>query len=79
MTRWIDLILAIVAAEAAGLWWWRRRTGHGPRTILANLAAGAMLLLAMRLALGDGSPVWVGLCLAAGGAAHLLDLRARWR
>lgn len=79
MTVLIDLVLAIVAAEAIGLWLWRRHTSHGPRTILSNLLAGAMLLLAMRLALGEASPVWIVMCLAAAGAAHLLDLRARWR
>ena len=81
MTGWIDLILALMAAEGAGLVLLRRLTGRGPsaRALLPNLLAGAALLLAMRFALGGEARALVGLALLAGLAAHLADLRGRWR
>lgn len=79
MTVWIDWILAGMVLEALGLTLWRRRTGRGPAAILANIAAGAMLLLGMRLALAGAWWGWVSLCLLLGLAAHLTDLRQRWR
>jgi len=80
VTGWIDGILLLILVEAAALLLWRRRTGHGPaaRAVLPNLLAGAMLLLAMRLALSDAAPAWVAVCLLGGLVAHLADLRARW-
>ncbi len=80
MTGWIDAILALMLAEGVALAAFRRRTGHGVPlpALLPNLLAGAMLLLAMRLALGGAGPVWVAACLLGGLLAHLADLRARW-
>jgi hypothetical protein len=76
----VDLILALVAAEALVLTALRRWTGRGPplRTLLGNLLAGACLLLALRTAL-TGAPwqataAWLGAALAA----HLWDLGQRW-
>ncbi len=79
MTNWIDFILALIAVEAGALLLWRRRTGRGPSVVIPNLLAGAMLLLAMRLALTEVALAWVGLALLGGLAAHLADLWARWR
>jgi len=79
--RIVDLILVLVAAEAAFLVWYHRRTGKGvsPRDLLPNLISGACLFLALRGALvGAGWPV-IGACLAAALAAHLTDLVLRWR
>jgi hypothetical protein len=78
--RVIDLILLLVAAEAAGLLVLRRITGRGlaPLALLANLAAGAFLLAALRCGLSGAGAAWVGLCLALALVAHLADLRARW-
>lgn len=79
--RAVDLVLALVAAEAALLVWHRRRTGRGVPVaeLLAFLAAGACLLLALRAALAGASPLWIAAALAGAGAAHLADLRLRWR
>ncbi len=78
--RVIDLILALVLAEASGLLLLRRVTGRGvsPSALLANLAAGAFLLAALRCGLSGAGAAWVGLCLALALVAHLADLRARW-
>jgi hypothetical protein len=48
--RVIDLILVMVLAEAGGLLLLRWSTGRGiaPSALLANLAAGAFLLAALR-------------------------------
>ncbi len=80
MTLWIDCILAGMAAEAVLLTLLFRRSGRGvaPRALLPNLAAGAMLLLAMRLALVGAWWGWVSIALLAGLAGHLADLRQRW-
>jgi hypothetical protein len=77
----IDLILLGVILEAIVLLGLRLRTGHGvpPGSLLANLAAGASLMLALRLALaGGGSFAWLPLCLAMALLAHVADLALRW-
>jgi len=78
--RVIDLILIIVLAEAAGLMLLRWATGRGiaPSALIANLAAGAFLLAALRIGMSGAGDGWIGLCLALALAAHLTDLRARW-
>jgi hypothetical protein len=79
--RLVDLILVIVAIEAAFLVIYWRSTGHGvsPGDLLPNLCAGTFLLLALRLSLGGAG--WQLCCgsLAAAGLAHLVDLNRRWR
>jgi hypothetical protein len=79
--RLVDLILIIVAIEAAGLvvYWRFRRQGVSPGDLLPNLFAGAFLLLALRLSLGGAG--WELSCasLAVAGIAHLADLARRWR
>lgn len=76
----VDLILALVAAEALVLAALRRWTGRGPPlgALLGNLLAGACLLLALRAAL-TGAP-WQTTAgwLAAAFVAHLWDLGQRW-
>jgi hypothetical protein len=79
--RLVDLILIIVAIEAACLVIYWRSTGRGvsPGDLLPNLFAGAFLLLALRLSLrGAGWQLCCG-SLAAAGLAHLVDLGRRWR
>lgn len=78
--RVIDLILVLLVLEWLLLCWYHRSTGLGPRPadLSANLLSGALLLLAVRLALAQ---VWWGylavvLLLSLG--AHLLDLQRRW-
>lgn len=75
----VDLILLVIAAEAAVLLGLRRRTGGGVPGLAAFLLSGACLLLALRVALTDGWWGWTGFWLAAAGAAHVLDLRGRWK
>jgi hypothetical protein len=77
----VDLVLALVVFEAGVLAWYRRRHGRGVPVgeMLAFLAAGACLLLALRAALVGASWTWVAAALAGAGAAHVADLSLRWR
>lgn len=85
MSAWVAngamfaLVLAVTMAEAVGLIVWHRRTGRGlsAGAVVAMLAAGAFLLAAAALALAGAAWGWVCTCLAAGGVAHLFDLRRR--
>ena len=76
----IDAILVLVVLEGCGLVLWRRVTARGPapRAVLAMLAAGFFLMLATRLALGDGGAGPIAACLLGALVAHLGDLAARW-
>ena len=77
----IDLILAIVTAEAIAIASYWRATGRGisPTQLFPNLFAGALLLLALRLSLEGYSWPWYTSCLALAGVANVADLRQRWR
>lgn len=79
-TLLVDLILLLVVAEAVALTLFRRRTGRGPApaAVLPTLAAGAALLVAVRLALSGAPLEWLMGALAVAGLAHIADLRARW-
>jgi hypothetical protein len=72
MTLMVDGIMVLVVLEAILL------AVLGRAAILPNLAAGLMLLVAMRLALGDAGLPLVGLSLLGAGIAHLIDLTRRW-
>ena len=81
----LDVILVLVVAEALGLVALHARTGRGikPRHILANLAAGFCLMLALRLSLEGGrqdasAQAMIALVLLAALLAHVLDLASRW-
>ncbi|MGH1573104.1 hypothetical protein ACRAWG_23540 [Methylobacterium sp. P31] len=77
--RIVDAILLLVAGEALLLAWLGRRGGPSLPGLLANLASGAALMLALRAALvGAGSAAIAG-WLLAGLAAHLADLGLRFR
>lgn len=75
----VDLILLIMLAEYLGLRALLPR--FGAATALSGvglyLLSGAFLLLALRFALTGGSWIWIGACLAAAGAWHVLDLHRR--
>ena len=77
--RIVDLVLAVLALEVAGLALWRRWRGRPMRLVAIAAAAlpGACLLLALRGALTGAEAWWVALWLAASFPAHLLDLRLR--
>ncbi len=77
----VDLVLVIVAAESVALtlYWQKTHRGIAPAALLPNLLAGALLLLALRLALSNYAWPWYTACLAAAGLANVADLRHRWR
>ncbi|MCU0837415.1 MAG: hypothetical protein MUE49_01675 [Rhodospirillales bacterium] len=79
--RIVDLILAVLLVETAALLLCRRRLGRGPSAggVIANALAGAFLLLALREALRGEGQVWIGGWLLAALAAHVADVRSRWR
>jgi hypothetical protein len=79
--RAAELVLALMAFEAVALVWFRRRTGRGipALELLTSLAAGAMLVLALRaVLLGQGLAGATPFLLAA-LAAHVTDLAVRWK
>lgn len=79
--RLVDGILALVIMETIvlGVLWRRGRRGLPLVDLLPNILAGALLLLALRLSLGGAGWMPCSAALAAAGAAHLIDLRRRWR
>ena len=76
-----DLLLALMALEAALLLVYRLLTGRGPPLagLLANLGAGACLLLALRALLTGAGWQGAALWLMGALALHLADLVGRWR
>ncbi|MEJ1159112.1 hypothetical protein [Prosthecomicrobium sp. N25] len=79
--RIVDLIFALVFIEAILLYAFWRRTGRGvePLAVIANLAAGAALLAALRSVLVGADPSWTATWLAAAAVAHVADITYRWR
>jgi hypothetical protein len=78
--RFIDLALLLIVLEGVALITWRRLKGEGPRpaALIANLAAGAFLLIVAReLWIGAGG-LWVAAPLTAALVAHGFDVVARW-
>ena len=74
----VDTALAITALELIVLLVWCRGV-FATKALLANLCAGLFLMLAVRVALAGAEWPWLAACLAAAGAAHVVDLAARWR
>ena len=80
LPRLIDLILLGMALEAIWLFRHRRRSGHqNPPPMLLHLVSGALLLLAMKLALSGVSTLMVAATLGMAGLAHAADLRLALR
>ncbi|MDP4003787.1 hypothetical protein [Methylobacterium sp. NEAU K] len=77
--RIVDGILALVAVEALLLAWLCRRAGLPLTALLANLASGAALMLALRAALVGAAWTSVAAWMLAGLFAHLADLGLRFR
>ena len=76
----VELILLGMAIEAIWLLWWHRRAGRaGVPPLLLHLISGALLLLAMKLALTGAAPLMVAATLGMAGVAHAADLRATLR
>lgn len=75
--RLVDIILLGMALEAFWLLWRQRRGGaSGAPPMLLHLISGALLLLAMKLALTGASPMMVAATLGTAGLAHAADLRS---
>jgi hypothetical protein len=76
----IDLVLCIVFLEAILFTAWWRNTKHGlsPRTTLTLLTPGIFLILALRVAVTQGSALAIAAFLAASFIAHIIDVTARW-
>ena len=79
--RVVELILGFMLVEAVVLVIYHRRSGRGvrPLDLAFNLAAGALLLLALRTALVDPDPLAPAPYLAVALFAHLADLARRWQ
>ncbi len=77
----VELVLLLVAVEAAALLFYRFRTGKGPEPLglVFNLAAGSALMLALRAALQEAGWTHVAAFLVLALAAHLADLARRWK
>ena len=76
-----DLVIAVLVLEAVLLLAWRGFSGGGvpAADLLPPVLSGLCLLLAFRIWLGEGAWPWVALSLLVALAAHLFDLRRRWR
>lgn len=72
--RAVDLVLVIIAVEAAWLVGSRRMT---PWAALLVLGPGVFILLGVRAALVGADWWWISLALLASFPLHLLDLRRR--
>ena len=70
----VDAAIAVIGIEVAVLLARRTARGHA-----LNLLAGACLMLALHAAMAEAPWPWILAALSAAGAAHGLDLRARWR
>lgn len=77
----VDIALALTVIEAGLVTWYARRIGRGPAPgpFLGNLLSGVCLMLALRAALVGAWWGWIGFFLIGALAAHLSDLRWRWR
>ena len=75
--RLVDIILLGMALEAFWLLWRHRRAGAwGAPPMLLHLISGALLLLAMKLALTGAPYIMVAATLGTAGFAHAADLRS---
>ena len=73
--RLVDLILLGMALEAFWLFRRHQRAGHaGAPPMLLHLISGALLLLAMKMALTGAPPMMVAAILGTAGLAHACDL-----
>jgi ABC-type spermidine/putrescine transport system permease subunit II len=74
-----DLVLLVLAAEAAALFLWHRRTGRGlaPLVLAGLVLPGIAFALALRAALTGAGWGWVAAALVAAFLAHAFDLTVR--
>jgi len=78
--HFIDFVLLAFALEGFGLiaYHYLTRGGLRPLEVVLNLASGAFLVVALRLALTDARYQYIGACLFGSFIAHIFDLRRRW-
>ena len=76
----LDLVIGALLAEWLLLALVHRRWGLGPppADLAAGLAAGLVLMLALRLNIGDRLDPLTLLLLAGSGVLHAIDLARRW-
>ena len=76
----LDLIMLGLIAEwlLLAVWHRTRATGPSPSDLAAGLAAGLLLMLALRLNLEQQLTGPTLLLLAGSGVLHLIDLMRRW-
>ena len=67
----VDIVLAVIAIELA---WMVRAGGWHPVDAALRLAPGALMLLALRAALGELEWYWIALPLLMSFPVHLADL-----
>ncbi len=79
--RVIDVALVVIGVEFVVLIAMGRRaaTRLRPIDVVGQLLAGALLLLALRVALAGGSVWWIAALLTASFPAHALDMARRLR
>ena len=77
--RIVDLVLLLVVLEVAALPWLLQRLGSSLRLaqLLPNIAAGAALFIALRLAISGAAWHWIAAAMIAALLAHLYDLNQR--
>jgi hypothetical protein len=75
---WILCGMVLEAFALVGLHRWRGK-GVAPRALLPNLASGACVVLAMRLALGGAWWGFASAALLGALAFHVVELAGKWR
>ena len=78
--RFVYLVLSFIALEILLLAWWHRRSGRGlpPVEVAGNLAAGALIFMALERSASGAHWIWVAVFAALSFPAHAIDLRRRW-
>jgi uncharacterized membrane protein len=81
MTVLLDIIIMFVVVEAGVVIWRRYSRGEASEIPgdLAYLSSGFCLMIAVRVALTNSSPLLVILLVTLAGAAHVLDMMRRFR
>ena len=78
--RIVDVMLVFIALEIAIIATIRHRRGGAVSALplLANIGAGASLMVALRFSLTGGSWLWITACLLAALVFHAMDIVLRW-
>ncbi len=81
ISGFVDAVILLTVIEGAALTLFHVRTGRGiaAASLWPNLLAGLCLMLTVRAVLGGAWWGWVALALLGALAAHVTDLRSRWR